>query len=163
MARPARQPVSRRVARPAEVAGVYCLDLGAGGVLLSSPLACQDVLTALAGAVRDQRSTGVPVRPEVLDLMATLSARLDALRAVPAAPDCRTRQASLPPGPGSASWEAPAELVTVSEAARLLGLKPRRVRDYLADGRLPGTKRGGTWLVELSAVLAAAQSRREQQ
>ncbi|MFC4693517.1 helix-turn-helix domain-containing protein [Geodermatophilus arenarius] len=137
----------------ADLAAEYARDLGPAGVLLSSPVAMQHVADALAGAIRGQRSAGLPVPPEVLELAAVLGRHL--------AEGCRQRQASLPPNRRSATWSAPAPLVTVSEAAALLGVTPRRVRDYLADGRLPGTKRGRAWLLDRAAVLAAADDRRD--
>ncbi|MGY1985446.1 helix-turn-helix domain-containing protein [Blastococcus sp. SYSU DS0669] len=139
-----------------DLATEYARDLGPAGVLLCSPLAMQHVADALAGAVRAQRSAGLPVPPEVLDLVATLVRHL-----ADHGEGCRQRQASLPPAPASATWAAPAPLVTVSEAARLLRLTPRRVRDYVHDGRLPAVRRGREWLLDRAAVLAAADDRRE--
>lgn len=42
--------------------------------------------------------------------------------------------------------------IPASEAARLLGLSPQRVRALVADGELPGQKLAGRWFIDRSAV-----------
>lgn len=46
--------------------------------------------------------------------------------------------------------------VGVVEAASVLGVCPQRVRAMLADGRLPGRKVAGVWLVDLPSQVAGA-------
>src|SRR4051812_39918867 len=86
--RAAGEPVGRRVVPVGDLGGAYAVAMGAAGLLLSSPLARQDVLAALDGAIRAQRADGVPVRPEVLDLAATLGALVAQDRSA-AADECR--------------------------------------------------------------------------
>lgn len=47
-------------------------------------------------------------------------------------------------------------LVTVKEAAELLGLSARRVRQFIEEGRLPGQKIGRQWLLKRSDVIVFA-------
>ncbi|WP_299956714.1 helix-turn-helix domain-containing protein [uncultured Modestobacter sp.] len=148
----------RRVVPAADVAGAYALDLGAGGVLLTSPLAMQDVLAALDGAIRAQRGTGVQVRPEVADLRDTLARRVDAYR--DEAAQRRTRQSALPQLVKQAPWDA-AEQMTVKDAAHLLGVQERQVRNLAHSGQLGGRKVGGAWLLDARAVTVAAEDRKE--
>jgi excisionase family DNA binding protein len=46
------------------------------------------------------------------------------------------------------------DVLSVTEAASVLGLSPARVRALVGGGLLPGTKVGGRWVVERSAVEA---------
>lgn len=71
----------------------------------------------------------------------------------------------LPPAAdGSAETEVPAvgallpHEITTREAAVLLGLTERRVRQLAAGGM--GQRRGGRWVLDRSAVLAYAERRR---
>ena len=43
-------------------------------------------------------------------------------------------------------------MLTVNEAARRLGVIPRRVRQLIRSGQLPAEKVGRDWLIEESAV-----------
>jgi len=55
-------------------------------------------------------------------------------------------------------------VVTVAEAAQLLGVSARTVRSRLARGELPGRKRGGQWVVPRESLpLPEAEHRRLQQ
>lgn len=47
-------------------------------------------------------------------------------------------------------------LLTTGEAASLLGVTPKHVRDLLAKGALVGARIGGTWRVNRDALLAIA-------
>lgn len=54
-------------------------------------------------------------------------------------------------------------MLTVTEAAQLLGQSPRTVRARLARGDLPGRKRGGRWIVPRDVLpLSEAEHRRIQ-
>ena len=44
-------------------------------------------------------------------------------------------------------------LLSVSQAARLLGYKPKEVRRLLGQGKLSGKKVGAEWRIPLKAVL----------
>jgi excisionase family DNA binding protein len=46
----------------------------------------------------------------------------------------------------------PAQLVTVPEAARALGMCPTTVQRLARAGKLPATRRGRKWLVDLSKI-----------
>lgn len=146
-----RQPVGRRVVPAADLAATYAVSMGPAGVLLSSPLACQDVLAALEGAIRaQQRDTGVAVRPEVIDLRDVLARHVT---------ECRVRQSAVPPEDDSAPWE-PAERMTVADAADLLGVHERQVRNLAGLGQISGRKVGGVWQLDTAAVLAAVDDRK---
>ncbi len=49
------------------------------------------------------------------------------------------------------------DLVTVSEAAEMLGVTPRRVRDFLLTGRLPAMRFARMWMIKKVDVLNFAQ------
>ena len=51
-------------------------------------------------------------------------------------------------------------LFTVAEIAERMGLNVSRVRVWVADGRLPATKYGKTWLVKESDLLAFEKNTR---
>ena len=48
----------------------------------------------------------------------------------------------------------------MADAASRLGVSPRRVRQMLADGTLPGRRIGRTWVIEERALRTAAAERR---
>ncbi|GAB4083020.1 hypothetical protein GCU67_08115 [Modestobacter muralis] len=160
MSTAARQPVGRRVVPVEDLAGAYCVSMGAAGLLLSSPLARQDVLAALDGSIRAQQADGLPVRREVLDLAADLAA-LVAQDRRRAAEDFRLRQAALPEPAASASWTSAPQHMTVADAAAVLGVTARQVRALASAGALTARKAAGAWHLDAAAVLAAADNRRE--
>lgn len=43
--------------------------------------------------------------------------------------------------------------ITTSEAAKILGVNSSRVRQFLADGRIPGEKLGKNWMLDLKKVM----------
>ncbi len=45
------------------------------------------------------------------------------------------------------------EVLTVSQAAELLGLSPRTVQDHAAEGKLPCQRIGGVWRFSRRAIL----------
>ena len=53
------------------------------------------------------------------------------------------------------------DLLTVPEAARLVGLDPSRVRTFCVSGLLPATKVGRDWLVKGSDVVRFARKPRK--
>ena len=54
-----------------------------------------------------------------------------------------------------------AGLVDCEEAAAILGVSGRRVRHFLAEGRLKGIKVGRTWLIKKAEVLEFATMERK--
>ena len=135
--------------------GAYALEVGPCAVLLASPVAIQDVLRALEGALQAARSNGYPAVARVADLCAVLRRQLAAYRASPVA---EVGNRAMPPEAELSSWEQ-VELVTVVEAAQLLGLQPRQVRNLAKARRLPARKVGGCWQIEFVAVAEAARER----
>lgn len=171
----ARQPARplRRVLDLTEDNPV-AVEMGTGGVLLSSPQSVAWTLHALREAVGRQLKArdGYPVPPPLLDLIATLQRRHDAnlaeaqvaLADADADPDANAGNgnAAMPQDGTGATWVSEdAVTVTVEEAARLLGVKARAVRYLLEGGDLPGRKRGGVWQIDLLAVTEAARERQE--
>ena len=53
-----------------------------------------------------------------------------------------------PVRPESEKW------LTTTEAASLLGVTDRAIRNWCASGRLPATRRGGRWLINAADVKA---------
>lgn len=44
-------------------------------------------------------------------------------------------------------FEEPTELLTVQEAAKILGVIPRRILQFIKEGRLPANKVGRPWFI----------------
>lgn len=137
-------------------ASAYAVEVGPYAVLLASPTALQDVLHALEGALRAVRNNGCPTPSRVVDLCAVLSRFLVAYQETAVA---AVGNAAMPQEPELTRWEQ-VELVTVEQAAKLLGLQPRQVRNLTRLGRLPARKVGACWQIELVAVVEAARERR---
>lgn len=53
-------------------------------------------------------------------------------------------------------------LLTVADAARLLGRSTEQVRRYLREGRLAGRRIGGQWFIEREALQEFSKSLREE-
>jgi len=53
----------------------------------------------------------------------------------------------------------PEGMVTVQEAARILGRSIEQVRRYLREGRLPGWRIGHQWFIEAEALSAWSRQR----
>lgn len=52
------------------------------------------------------------------------------------------------------------EIITVSEAAKRLGIKPRRVRQLIGEKRLPAEMQAGTWFIASTSLdLPAVRNR----
>lgn len=49
------------------------------------------------------------------------------------------------------------ERCTIPEAAALLGISPRSVRELIESGRLEGSRLGGRWFVSLGSVRRARE------
>ena len=52
-------------------------------------------------------------------------------------------------------------LITVGDAAKLLGRSTEQVRRYLREGELPGRRLGGQWFIDRADAEAFLQRRRE--
>jgi excisionase family DNA binding protein len=61
--------------------------------------------------------------------------------------------------PRLAEAAAPSEVISTREAADMLRVTERRVRQLLAEGRLAGEQRGRVWLVERASVALYATVR----
>jgi excisionase family DNA binding protein len=61
--------------------------------------------------------------------------------------------------PQGAEIAAPSEVITTREAADMLRISERRVRQLLAEGRLTGTHAGRVWLVDRASVKMLAAVR----
>ncbi|MFB4300642.1 hypothetical protein [Actinomadura sp. NTSP31] len=55
--------------------------------------------------------------------------------------------------------QAASVTITTKEAGTMLGLKERRIRQMLAEGRLAGTQTGRVWLVDQASVSVLAATR----
>jgi excisionase family DNA binding protein len=134
----------------------YAVSLGPCAVLLSGPQAVLDVLRALEGSARAAEASGYAVPQRVLALMAELRTQLRNQRAATLA---SIGNAALPPVPEVSTWKPQDELISVAQAATVLGLQPRQVRNLAKAGQLPAHKVGGCWQLELTGVTAAASRR----
>ena len=86
-------------------------------------------------------------------------ATLDAWRAVIDAGELHAAAASGSPAGQVAAMVSDSERDTISttEAADMLGLRERRIRQLAAAGSLPGRKSGGHWSFERADVAARLQ------
>ncbi|MEW2382315.1 helix-turn-helix domain-containing protein [Micromonospora sp. NPDC047707] len=134
------------------VVDTYALRLGGGRILLSSRQACLDVLRSLQAAVSAAHRTGLRPPPRIIELIAALEAELtDAATA--------SGSAEVPREPGVPPSVLPTEPADTKEAARMLGVTPRQVRNI--SHRLDGRKVGGTWVFDRDLVAAEAARRRD--
>ncbi|GAA3785584.1 helix-turn-helix domain-containing protein [Micromonospora maritima] len=141
---------------PPAVVESYVLRLGGGKVLLSSPQACLDVLRALQAAVAAAHRTGLRPPPRVVGLIATLEAELADYRAAAST----SGNAELPRDLNVPRSVQPTEPADTKEAARMLGVTDRQVRN-LGD-RLDGRKVGRTWVFDRDLVAAEAARRQRE-
>lgn len=96
-------------------------------------------LALIGAAARSRRDGGGYLHPE-------LAALLRVLTSVPGTPQPAAGQG----GTGDTSPAAsPVHIATAGEAARVLGVTPRRVRQLAAAGRLPATRPGHEWRIQL--------------
>jgi len=133
----------------------YAARLGGCHVILGSPQSCLDVLRSLEQSVAAIRRQGLRPPVRVLDLMALLQAELDEQRASVSAGG----SAEVPREPQLPQSQAE-DLVDVAEAARMLNVSARQVRNL--GELLEGRKAGRVWVFE-RGVLAAEASRRRQE
>lgn len=139
-----------------EVLEDYAVRLGGCHVLLGSPVACRDVLTALRGTVAGARRDGYPVPGRVLGLIDMLQRELDEYAASSATSG--DGNAELPHRPVlSVSTHTP-DPVGVREAAQVLEVGERQVRNLVTQ--LQGRRVGGRWVFDRQAVNDEAQRRR---
>jgi excisionase family DNA binding protein len=64
-----------------------------------------------------------------------------------------TLDAVLAPLPADELMDLYRPLLSVSQAARLLGYKPKEIRRLLGQGKISGKKMGNEWRIPLKAVL----------
>lgn len=53
--------------------------------------------------------------------------------------------------------------LTLTQAATLMGVSPRTLRDRVARGDVPGVKRGGRWTIDSHEMLLSETQRRAMQ
>ncbi len=130
----------------------YAVRMGGCHVLLGSPQSCLDVLRSLQQSIVACRRQGVPAPPRVLYLITLLEFEIAEHRErtsakgnaeVPQEPD-------LPPSLAD-------DPVSVEEAARMLGVSRRQVRNL--GEQLEGRKVAGSWLFDRDVVAAEAARR----
>lgn len=141
---------------PAQVVEAYALRLGGCKVLLTSPQACLDVLRALQAAVAAGQRSGLRPPARVTGLIATLEAEINAYRQAAST----SGNAELPREPTMPTSVQPTEPADTKEAARMLGVTDRQVRN-LGD-RLDGRKVGRTWVFDRDLVAAEAARRQRE-
>ena len=133
----------------------YAVRLGSGHVLLASPQALLDVLRALqlsTAAGRRQMGLGTP--PRVAHLLRLLALELDEHRRA-----AEHGNAEVPPEPVLPT-SVEQQHIDVEEAASMLGLTPRQVRNLAPD--LGARKVAGVWVLDRDAVAMAAAARHEE-
>ena len=125
----------------------------ARGVLLD-PAECALVAGVLADGVHRRRARGEAIGVELLAVLEEVEVLARAFRAASA--------------PGNAELPQPDESdvdhddVTTSEAAAVLGVSDRRVRQLITDDRLSGRKIRGAWFVPTAEVEKYAARRATQ-
>lgn len=123
-------------------------------VVLTGPTAVLDVLRSLQESAKAIRRMGLPVPGRVQHLIALCEAELAAYRATSV-----VGNAELPFEP-ELPESAAEDLVDVAEAAELLGVTPRQVRN-LRD-QLEGRKVAGRWVFDREVLLIEADRRRQE-
>lgn len=123
-------------------------------IVLTGPEAVLDVLRSLQESVKAVRRMGLPVPERVQHLIGLCEAELRAYRATSVA-----GSPELPFEPDLSESTAE-DLVDVAEAARLLGVTPRQVRN-LRD-QLEGRKVAGRWVFDREVLLIEADRRRQE-
>ncbi|MFF5201752.1 helix-turn-helix domain-containing protein [Micromonospora parva] len=141
---------------PPQVLDAYALRMGGCRVLLSSPQACLDVLRALQAAVAagDRSALRPPAR--IVGLIAALEAEINEYRATASS----SGNAELPRELTVPASTQPTEPADAKEAARMLGITDRQVRNL--GHRLDGRKVGGTWVFDRDLVAAEAARRQHE-
>lgn len=124
--------------------------LPGGSVVLVGEQARWDVLRALQMAGEAGRRDGIGVPARVVDLLRLLAASLPAPTSTSAATSAEVPPLAVPAGSGT--W------IDVAEAAELLGVSPRQMRNRAEE--LGGRKNGPRWQLPREAVEERAARRR---
>lgn len=77
----------------------------------------------------------------------------DPIAIAQAAERFNTLDAVLAPMPSDEVMDLYKPLLSVSQAAKLLGYKPKEIRRLLGQGKISGKKVGNEWRIPLKAVL----------
>lgn len=112
------------------------------------------VWRALDDALRRARADGIRSGLDDLEDLAL------ALMEAAAASDPAPRSSDVGSSLDGSSSEAGGSAVTVAEAAALLGIGDRRVRQLLDVGQLTGRLSGGVWLVDVVSIEERRRARR---
>lgn len=132
------------------VLDAYAVRLGMGRVLLASPQACLDVLRSLQAAVAAAGRSGLQPPPRIVTLIAALEAEL-------AESASANGNAELPRELTVPASVQPTEPADSKEAARMLGVTVRQVRNL--GPRLDGRKVAGSWIFDRDQLAAEATRR----
>ncbi|MBM0235463.1 hypothetical protein JNW91_29005 [Micromonospora sp. STR1_7] len=135
------------------VLDAYAVRFGMGRLLLASPQACLDVLRSLQAAVAAGGRAGLPPPPRIVTLIAALEAELAESTSANGSAEL-TRELTVP-----ASVQ-PTEPADTKEAARMLGITVRQVRNL--GPRLDGRKVAGAWIFDRDQVAAEAARRQRE-
>lgn len=132
----------------------YAVGFGGGLVVLGSRQSCLDVLRSLQQSVVAMRREGLPTPSRVDGLIRLLETEI-------ASDVARTSGSGSPELPQKlpVPTSSLSDLVEVKEAAHMLALTTRQVRNFAC--RLEGRKVRGTWVFDRATVTAAANSRTE--
>ncbi|WP_141561917.1 helix-turn-helix domain-containing protein [Micromonospora sp. WMMA1996] len=130
-----------------DVLDAYAVRLGGCRLLLASRQACLDVLRSLQAAVAASDRAGLRPPPRIVTLIAALEAEMQQ----PSSPGGSAEVPREPGVPGSVLTTEPAD---TKEAARMLGVTPRQIRNI--SHRLDGRKVAGSWVFDRDLVAAEA-------
>lgn len=135
------------------VLDAYAVRLGGCRLLLASPQACLDVLRSLQAAVAASGRAGLRPPPRIVTLIAALEAELSQ----PATGD---GNAEVPREPAVPASVQPTEPADTQEAAQMLGITARQVRNL--GPRLDGRKVAGAWIFDRDQLAAEAARRQRE-
>lgn len=138
------------------VPDAYAVRLGGCRVLLACPQACLDVLRSLQQSVAAAARQGLPAPGRVLTLIRALDAELADRTPQP------TSGTGSPDATATSGVPAchPTDPVDAQEAARMLAVTPRQIRNL--GHRLGGRKVGHAWTFDRASISAEAAIRRQE-
>ncbi|MFF0862340.1 helix-turn-helix domain-containing protein [Nonomuraea sp. NPDC003560] len=126
-----------------------------GGLVLLGPVGVAYCERALRLAQRAAVRDGAASRPQVRRLAELLGAALEAIAAAAQDRASVSGSAEVPQDPPP----PPSEAVGTEEAAELLGITARGVRDLCRRGTLPAVQVGGRWVIDRADLVAYADKR----
>lgn len=121
------------------------------GIILDGP-GCALVAQVIAEGVHRRRARGEVIGVDLLAQLEEVETVARAWRAASASGN--------PELPQHDESDVTAEYVSTQDAAVILGVSPRRVRQLIADGRLSGRKQHGAWIVSAAEVEQLARRTR---